>query len=531
MKLRPLLLLVILLCTITAQAQLKTKKASVIWGPETKESKKLSLGDVIGYDESGTYILKTKRKGFSKSDLLFEHLDNKLVKTKTTEVELETAGKKRGYEYTIHSNGKLYLFSSSINKKVKKNTFYYQELNKKTLLPNSKPIELGIIDYSGSSNYNSGSFSLRISRNKERILIYHRLPYEKGKSEKVGFLVLDKDMNKIWERQVTLPYSTELFDVERYRVDEKGNVYLLGLAFKDKRKLKRKGDPNYKYMVLAYTNKGETLDKFPVELPGKFITDMQIAIADNGDIICGGFYSEEGTFSVKGSYYISIDGKTKAIKTNNSMEFGIDFVTQNLKPNKAKKAKKKAEKGKNIELYEYDLDEIILKDGGGAVLVSEQFYIRVVTRTSTDANGNTHTTTTYYYYYNDIIVININGKGEIVWTEKIPKRQATSNDGGYYSSYALAIKDDKMFFIFNDNAENLFYKPGGTLKNFSRGKNGIAVLVTLTEEGRYSREKLFSVEEAEVLIRPKVCEQTSDDQMLLFGQRKKSHRYGMLTFK
>lgn len=524
-----------LLCCLLAfpmLAQTSTKKVNILWGTETKESKKISLGDIVGYDESGTYIIKTKRRGMYgiKSDLIFEHLDQKLIKTVSSELDLDVDEKKKGYEYTFHSNNKLFLYSSYLDKKAKKNTFYYQELNKKTLQPSKKLNRLGQIDYAGKSNYNSGAFFLRRSRNEERILLYYSLPYAKGEKEKFAFTVFDKDMTQLWEKTVTLPYTDELFDVERYRVDDEGNVYILGLIFKDKRKLRRKGEPNFKYIMISFKNNGDEMQSYPIELPGKFITDMQFAISDNGDIVCGGFYSDEGTFSIKGSYYLSIDGKSNEIKSKSINEFGIDFVTQNLRENKAKKAKKKAEKGKSIEMYEYDLDDIILKDDGGAILISEQFFIRGVTRTYTDANGIMTTTTTYYYHYNDIIVININPKGEIEWTEKIPKMQVTTNDGGYFSSYALAVRNDKMYFIFNDNPANLFYKPGGKLYNFRNQKGSVAVLVTLTEEGRYSKELMFSTKDAEVLIRPKVCEQTNDDEMILFGQWRKMHRFAKLTF-
>jgi hypothetical protein len=130
--------------------------------------------------------------------------------------------------------------------------------------------------------------------------------------------------------------------------------------------------------------------------------------------------------------------------TKSFNEFEIDFITQNMTEKLKKKTKKREAKGKDVELYQYDLDNIVLKDDGGAILVGEQFFIRVVT--TTDAQGNVRTTT--HYYYNDIIVISINPKGEIDWTEKIAKRQHTINDNGYFSSYAMAVNEDKINFIF-----------------------------------------------------------------------------------
>jgi hypothetical protein len=335
----------------------------------------------------------------------------------------------------------------------------------------------------------------------------------------------------LWEKEIRLPYKEDLFEVTDYEVDNFGNVHLLGIIFKEKRKEKRKGKPNYKYQVLSYRNQGDELIEYPIAISGKFLTDMQIAVNSNQDIICGGFYSVEGTFSIKGSYFLKVDGETKEIIEKSFKDFGIDFITQNMKKREEKKAKKKDEKGKNVELFEYDLDRIILRSDGGAVLVGEQYYVVVKTVTTFDANGRSQTRTTYKYYYNDIIVVSVLPDGSIDWTEKIPKRQATINDGGFFSSYAMSVIGNKLYFVFNDNPKNLFYKGSGKLYNFNNSKGSLIVLVELNMEGKQTREALFSAKEAGILTRPKVCEQISSKEMVLFGQRKSTHQFVKITFK
>ena len=105
-------------------------------------------------------------------------------------------------------------------------------------------------------------------------------------------------------------------------------------------------------------------------------------------------------------------------------------------------------------------------------------------------------------------------------------------DGGFYSSYALTEFDDKLYFIFNDNPKNLFYKGEGKIYNFNKGKKeSLVVLVELNMDGEQTREALFSMKAAEVIIRPKVCEQISKNQMILFGQKKKIQRFAKVTFE
>ena len=58
--------------------------------------------------------------------------------------------------------------------------------------------------------------------------MFHTLPYDKEESQKMEFNVLDATMNSLWQQNVTLPYQDNLFDAETYRVDNSGNVYVLG---------------------------------------------------------------------------------------------------------------------------------------------------------------------------------------------------------------------------------------------------------------------------------------------------------------
>lgn len=531
-----LILLVTLSSFVLGQNQ--SDKVDIKWGNEIKTSRKKTLTGIIAHDQSGFYALQRERKGFLglSSDLTIDHYDNNANQTKSIDLSLESGKKEMVYESILHINDKLYLFTTYQDQKTKMNSLYVQTIDKNSLSPNSEAKKLVDIDYSGNRKSNSGEYSISLSKDASKVLVFYNQPYDKGEKEKFGFSVFDNAMNLIWNKSVTLPYNDELFDIERKRVDNEGNVYLLNTVYKEKRRKKRHGEPNYQYTILSYKKGVEAVNEYPIDLPGKFVTDMQFTIANNHDIVCAGFYSDQGTYSIKGTYYISIDAKTKAIKSQSYKEFSIDVLFENLTEKQQKRLEKKIEKGKEVELYEYDLDNIILRDDGGAMLVGEQYFVNIVTTTQTMSTGTgttTTTTTTYYYNYNDIIVVNIDPKGQIEWVKKIPKRQVTTNDGGFYSSYVISITNGKLYFVFNDNPKNLLEKTTDSKKfaTFSNQKGSIAVLVEVDKDGNYTKEPLFKTVDAEVMIRPKVCEQISSNEIVLFGQRKKAERFARLTFK
>ncbi|MGK0379982.1 MAG: hypothetical protein ACJA1Z_003812, partial [Patiriisocius sp.] len=62
-------------------------------------------------------------------------------------------------------------------------------------------------------------------------------------------------------------------------------------------------------------------------------------------------------------------------------------------------------------------------------------------------------------------------------------------------------------------------------------KSSAAVLVQVDSDGRQVKEALFNAKEAELLIRPKVCEQISNNELVIYGQKRKTERFGKIVFK
>ncbi len=207
-------------------------------------------------------------------------------------------------------------------------------------------------------------------------------------------------------------------------------------------------------------------------------------------------------------------------------EFSLDFITMAMSEKEAKKTTKRAEKGKSVEMYEFDLDKLMVREDGTTVLVGEQYYVKSMTSSST-TNGITSSRTDYYYYFNDIIVINIDKEGEIGWATKIHKYQWSANDGGFFSSYFLAMKDNRMFFVFNDDPRNMESTLPSKKHVGVTNKKTVTVLAELDEKGELNKRMLFGYKDkdAGVYLRAKVSQQVAPGTMLLFGQWGKTQRF------
>ncbi len=521
--------------------------ATLDWGNINREPGNTMATKVIGITDEGFFVLRQKvlQNPNARPRAWVEFFTKDMKLQRSEEMELKYKGKQRDFEDVIMLGGKLFLLTSFNNTAKKQNYLFKQSINSKTLSP-SKNLDM-ISETEARNKEVKGTFAFRLSSDSSRLLIFNELPFEKKNPARFGFRVFDQDFSLLWEKNIVLPYPNNQFTVEEYRVDEFGNVFLLGVLYKDEAKWRRRGNPSYQYVLLSYFDQGETVDEFRIDLEDKFITDLTFRIAKDGTLVFSGFYSDRGTYSIKGTYFFHLQPRTREMNNRHATPFDFDFLTAFMSEKNREKAKA-AELNKDVrrapELYDYSLDELILRSDGGAVLVAEQFYIQQQMYRDYYPYGyypygyyspyyyNRYNTyqTDYYYNYNDIIVVNIRPNGEIEWSARIPKWQETRNDGGYYSSYAMANVRDKLYFIYNDNTRNFSGSKSNRVYSYSGG-SGTIVLSEVNIRGEVSTWPISSNKDAGVITRPKMCRQIGRREMAIFGEQGRGYRFGSLKFE
>lgn len=510
-------------------AQTKTKKVTILEGEEI-DTKRSSVREIAGIDETGYYTVRQE-----KSHLFIEHLNKQMVVDKSTQI---SEGDEDYYNYSAMMEGNFYLFSIETDKKALTTTLFYQKVDKKTLVAEEDPHPM-IVTKMASKRDVYGHFSHNISPRESKLLYYSR-DGEKLANDEIAddsrfqLTVFDSKMGKVWAKEVKIPLGPDQFSVEQVKVDDEGTVYIIGIEYQEKslaRESRREGNPTFKYHIYRYSNKGTEVLDMPIELQDKFITDVQIDGAPNGDLVAAGFYSDKGTYSVKGAFYIRIDGKTRQVITQNTSVFEQDFITEYFTEKEKKKSDKKEAKGQEQELYSFSMDELLIRADGGVTLIAEQYRSYTVCTTTTTANGGTTTTCHTHYIYNDLMVLTFNADGSLAWKCKVPKRQHTVDDYGYYSSYAYVALDDKLFFLYNDNPKNLYLQPGEKIYNYAPAKEAAVILVEVDATGKVTRELLTTTEKGDLDIRPKMCVQTGAREMLILAERSRMYQFSKVTFK
>lgn len=521
-------LLLLLAFNADLPAQQDRVPGEISWGPDMTEPSRSSITKVVEVAPEAYYVLRERRpSAIARGEVFIEQYDNQQRLKRSVELPLKYKRKWREFEDLVKIGGEFYFFTSFNNEAQKINYLFYQKLNSR-LQPERSLKKIAEIP--AANRARTGAFNLLLSQDSSKVLLYSQLDSKRKEPERFAIRVFDNQMQELWSKNIRLPYSEQQFAVEDYRIDENGNVYLLCIQFLDgSAQAVRRGLANYQYVILAYTNNGENKQEYRIAVKDKFITDMTFRIGNEGDLICAGFFSDRGTTSIKGTCFFRVDPETEEAFNISLQEFDFDFRTAFMRAGQQRRAERAEESGnanQQAELDRFALNDLILRSDGGAVIVAEQYFVYQRTYRMWDGTLQFDE----FYNYNDIIVVNIRPDGSMEWSVRIPKRQETVNDGGYYSSYAMAVVRDRLYFIFNDNSRNYTSDNDNFLYNFN-GRNSIITLAEIRKGGELEMYPLFNNRDAGVITRPKICKQTGSRKMIVYGERGRSYRLGELQFQ
>ena len=383
--------------------------------------------------------------------------------------------------------------------------------------PASKMNTIGSINYKRVNQ--KGSFDFVESVDREKLLVVETPAYEKYKMEEFKFIMFDSSFTILWEKEIKLPYLDQEFKIVKNKVDENGNVFLL-TAYKSlvSKQSQMRGMPIKNYTVLIYNKEQNRLKEFNIRLKDKWVSGLNMEFDRSGDLVVGGFYNVSRDNGVAGTFYLTIDKDSLTINSKSLSPFSDAFLSGF--------PLSKKERIEN-QLEDYYFDHFVIAKDGSAFFTAEQYYVRT---TSYFDQRTGVTNYTYYYHYNDIIVVKMDAEAKILWTRRVPKKQVTTNDNGDYSGYAVVTHEGGLKVLFNDNPKNLEDPNALKPKPMNNPQRSRTVLVSISPRGEIQKSLLFSGEELETIIQPRIQRRVGNDALLLFTQKSRSFRFVKMSF-
>lgn len=518
-----------LVISLSLAAQPKFDNYDVKVGPIFKMSKRSVPIKFIGNDEDGFYFYYGRGK-WGNGKRIFASFNYELKLQSELLLDQTSTAVDRWESVNIFPFGNNYnhivthskMQSTSYPLSSRFKSIYVQKIDQQRPSLGEKKLLTSI---PGTESYNSFPI-FNYAHDSTMILLSYAFSTHNVDNQLIGLHAYDTNWDLIWEKRVEIPYEEDLLDIRDYRLDKKENVYVLAKRFYNKRKEKVKGEVNYDYLIFKYSSEG-LVDSIKVEPDGKFAKDLRIEVDQDDNLIVAGFYSENKNVSAGGIFYLKLDGENADVMVESVREFDKEILTSNMTEGQIKRTERKIEKGKDVELPFFHIDDFVIDENGETKIIAEKRHIYTVTMYS--PQGSYSTT---HFDYGDVMVIEIDKNGEIEWVERVAKNQHTQNDGAIFSSYASAIYDDEVYLIYNDNAANLHYNGAGRIAGMTKGSATMVMINKVNSEGVSEKTALFDRADVNTRMRPELSYQVSDDEMLVFGyQELKNQRFILIKFK
>ncbi len=281
-------------------------------------------------------------------------------------------------------------------------------------------------------NTNKSRFVYDISFDKSRIAIHGMVTTKKVNT--IQTILLDNNLNVIYKIKKDAP--TEEFSPSHSLLANNGNLYLVQSGIEKEENLLQVFEVNTE-------GKMQELTKYPLLI--KKLSGLYIKMDNKtNSIYLGAFYSSkkgkdnEGIFFGKYTVGLGEQGIFKTLPFDETIMSSVSL--------------KRAQR----VLNEYEVRDIIVRNDGGFILVSENYYVTSRGAATPGFYGGYYGPSTMggrsvtEYNFGDIMTLSYNAEGERQWHFFVRKLQTTFEDRGLFSSYGFMNTGGNLAFVFND---------------------------------------------------------------------------------
>ncbi len=403
----------------------------------------------------------------------------------------------------------------------------------------SKPKAIAKFKYENRKDF--PNIQWEVSSDTTKILFIAESDRDDKKENYEAYLsVVDNEFNTIWEKKVKLPYSQRRVDTKSWELADDGTVYFVSKVYEDnktkesKKKKGKKGKkgnkktPAYDMVIYSMDANKDKPSKYELKLKDAFVKGVKLRVDKMNDLACVGFYGDSKSGPTQGVFYLKLSGEDGSTTFANKRRFTPKELNAFGDKNTSKDKKSK-DSGLDAS---FRFDDIVVLENGEIFATAEESYTYTVS--TTDRNGIRTSKT--YYVSNSIVVININAKGEVRNVGIVPKRQTM--DSRTYQSYAMLRSNDEVYFVYNDDKDNIRKNitDPDKIKKISSLRDCVAVMTTLDKGNKMDREQLFTKKEAKTLLMPTMSAQISEKKLFFFNSKsqvfsKAKFRFGTLEIE
>lgn len=464
------------------------------WSSMERFRNKTAYNRVIGSNEYGYYVLRSKG---------YDIRHNVIIERYRESLGMDFSKKlpdMRGTELVnafVTEIG-IVLWKSRYNRQTEKLELFIEHLDAEGE-PTGRPIPLLIAQ---PRNYSDdGDFSVTENQAGTHYVVTFSEMAPEGKSY-LNVQVFDRRLERISSRRQILDFEGKEFEIDQVIVDTSGQAFLLVSGVNPDMK---KGTPErIGVHLFAMTRHSDWFD-FYLNFEDTYIHSPIMVLDDSNDrVVVSGLYSLLSRSMSKGTLEFTIRRSDFQLLRHSFVPFSTEFVRDIGGPRAVENEE---------ELHDFVLRYMVVRSDGGYILFGEEFSIAQQSYTYY-VNGIAQVSSRSVYNYGKIFLLSISTTEGPEWSKVISKGQSTVNDFGYYSSFTICKRKDRIHILFNDKLKG----DGGVL-NYTLYTNQIL-----------EEEMLFGNQGAFISIVPSESKQLDANTVLIPTSKDRKFAFLKLTF-
>lgn len=441
---------------------------------------------------SDTYkleLIDTKKSSIAKSLIL------------PTKIKAGSYSYQVNYANSFIINDSLYVFYKLFDRGKKGNALWYNVYDCKTLTMVQDYNEVAFYEFDPRQKMLAGEFEVYINPEKSYFLVSQPIPRYPYEREKFKYFALDKNFNKIWEKEIDFKFIDKDYSIKQITIDNRANAFILLFNNTDK-----------SYLLFAITNNGENLKNINISsiIDPNCLAPKLYSVAQNTFLISFVGNIENENID-KLSFYI-FDNQLDTFKKFTHIPLTKDFLNVEIDKNKKESLN---ERTKSIDELAFNIDTIILLNNNYWIIGEKRFIYQEGFTLNDPQTGTQRTNVVDNYNAHSIYIIQLDDNGQMIWSKKIHKNQYTNNKNlALLLGYSFNIIDNELHFIFNDNISNN-NESDNTLPATFAGEQACISLAVVDKMGNINRTSILTYKDLNGAIMPHLSLIQSNDNLFL----------------
>ncbi len=285
--------------------------------------------------------------------------------------------------------------------------------------------------------------------------VKHKTNEEAGLTNSLNIHVFNEDFSLDWKKTLPLPFNNKELKTEDFMVDASGNFYILGTKFEDVSLLTTldKNKDDYRSYVLKIGKEDTNWVTSQLDTE-KALGESVLFLDTNNEPVVIGFYSEK---EAKGYASGILTSKIKDLNqkisvTHHAVPIDTIISYEKRKASQIDKGQRFIDDKEDLEGLK--INKVVSNADGSFNVFAEQRYAE---RNSTYLNGVTNVY--YQLYYRNAYAAKVDGTGNLLWFNQLPKNQFSTR-GKRAMSFVHQRFGGYHYLLYWDMYRNIYKNVG-----------------------------------------------------------------------